>query len=200
MHTIEWIFAGIGVPVFLGICAWLYEKFHHPPPKIPESPASPVVPIVRVVPSGAAQTALLHKNTSASLDHWLDVTVRIRKGDYYSVEAGYRKIRIEVTDIRIAPISDKWGGHAKDQLAVELSVTTGGGVLYGGASTVFVDVNKFLVPTLGYEESAESIYAFRNKDTYCLLTRISVTHINAHDGCADVSLVDLSVQKTDSSK
>jgi hypothetical protein len=196
MHTIEWIFAGIGVPVLIGICAWLYKKFHRSPPSISQSPANPVAPAVQVVvPSGTSKTALLHKNTSASLDHWLDVTVRIRKGDYYSVEAGYRKIRIEVTDIRTAPIPDKWGGHVKDQLAVELSVTTGGAVLYGGASTVFVAVNKFLVPTLEFEESAESIYAFHNKDGYSSFTRISVTHINTYDGCADVSLVDLSVHQ-----
>lgn len=200
MHTIEWVFSGVGVLVLSWIGLLILGKFKRPPPSIPRSTESlsPAAPVI--VPSAAAKTTLLHKSTSASLDHWLDETVRIRKGDYHSVKASYRTIRIEVTDIRMAPISDKFGMHTKDKLAVELYVNLGGGVLYGGTSTVFVDVNKFLVPCLEFEEGAESLFFFLNKDSYCSFMRISVTHINAHDGCADISLVDLSVGKTDSTR
>ena len=85
----------------------------------------------------------------------------------------------------------------KDELAVELYVDLGGAVVRGGASTVEVSVNKYLVPRVEDDEGLRSIYFFYATDPatdqYCTFLRICVTHINFHDGCADINIVKLSV-------
>ena len=127
------------------------------------------------------------------LNEWLNGTVRIRIGDYYSCsDEAISPIRIEVTDIRTALIPDKYSSGAKEELGVELAVRLGGGMVYGGARTVYVGVNKYLMPRLEHDESAESIYAFHTTDQWFSFFRISITHINSHDRCADVSIVRLS--------
>ena len=145
-------------------------------------------------PEPVTQTPVLHKNTIGALDEWLNATVRIRLGDYYSVESSL-PIRVEVTDIRTALMPDKYSGSrgAKEELAVELKIHFGGGIVYGGARTVFVTVNKYLVPYMEVDESAESIYVFHTTDQRFNFFRIAVTHINSQDRCADVSIVKLSV-------
>ena len=143
-------------------------------------------------PEPVAQTPVLHKNTTGILKEWLNTTVRIRMGDYYTLEAS-SPMRIEVTDIRTALIPDKYSKGTEERLAVELDVGLGGALVYGGARTVKVNVNKYLVPRVEFHESAESIYAFYTTDHWFSFFRISVTHINSHDRCADVSIVSLSV-------
>ena len=145
-------------------------------------------------PEPVTQTPVLHKNTTGALDEWLNATVRIRIGDYYSVESRL-PIRVEVTDIRMALIPDKYSRStgAEEKLAVELRLGLGGAIVYGGARTVYVSVNKYLVPRIEFDESAESIYAFHTTDQWFTFFRISVTHINSQDRCADVSIVELSV-------
>ena len=168
---------------------WLRNRFYPPTAHVP---ATPSVNVIVSTPSQAAATAVLRKSTSASLSKWLNTTVRIKKGDYCPIEAGHKSIRVAVTDIKIASVPDKWG-HAKDQPAVEVEVDLNGGVIFGGSATVSVGVNKHLLPRMEFEESAESIYAFHTTDDYFSFLRISVTHINLHDACADLNVVSVSI-------
>lgn len=191
MHTVEWVFSGIGVAIVIVLGRWLYNKFSPPTPAQPPQPSVAVTPSV-AIRSGVGSTTVLHKNTKITLDHSVDVTVRIRMGDYYTAEADYRSIRVEVTDIRTASVPNKYGDSTTKKLVAELNVSVGGGIIYGGASTVSVGVNKYLVAQVEFDESAESIYAFHTKDSHYSFLRISVTHINAHDRCADVSIVQFS--------
>lgn len=188
MHTIEWVFSGIGVLVVSWIGFLICSRSNRSVRTAPTGPTS-----ATPISLAASTTALLHENRKASLDYWINATVRIRKGDYYSVGDDFRAMRISVTDIRAASIPDKWGDIRKDQLAVELEIDFGGGVVYGGASTVGVGVNKYLLPRMEHEESPESIYMFHTRDDHSVFLRICVTHINAHDACADVNVVRASI-------
>jgi hypothetical protein len=130
---------------------------------------------------------------TGALEDWLNATVRIRIGDYYSVQAGNFPLRVEVTDIRMAKIRAEIGGGITDELAVELHVSLGGAVVYGGAGTVQVSTNKYLVPRFQFDQSPRALYLVSTKDHRSLFFCVSVTHINAHDGCADVSIVKTSI-------
>jgi hypothetical protein len=178
MHNIEWIFSGIGVSALGWVGYLVYQKFHHRPQVQTDKNSVP--------------TAILRESKKASLRHWLKVNIRVRKGDYYPTNFAHPALKITVTDIRIASLPDKWDSKT-DQLAVELDVDLGGHVIFGGASTLSVGVNKFLLPRAEHEESAESIYLFLNKDSYSMFLRICVTHINAHDNYAELSVVQSSI-------
>jgi hypothetical protein len=85
------------------------------------------------------------------------------------------------------------GRDAADELAVELYVTLGGVVIRGGASVVEVSTNKYLVPRTQYDEGLRSLYFVSTTDHRSIFFFVSVIHINAHDGCADIRIVKAAI-------
>lgn len=139
-------------------------------------------------PSGTGEATVLHTSKSASIRDWLSTTVRIRKGNYYSTAGGYSEIRIEVADVRVVSIPSMYRLPPKNEMAVELHVKIGGGLIFPGERTVFAGVNQYLVPRSGSDVSGDSLYAFNMHDGYFSATCISIMHINSHDACADVRI------------
>src|SRR4051812_694727 len=118
MHTIEWVFSGIGGTLLLLVGGWAYRRWRPAPP--PHAAAPPINQPV------GPSTALLHKNTHAALKLWLNTDVRIKKGDYYFVGDNYWLKRVAVNDIRTELLPDNYSQHGKAQLAVELDLDLGG--------------------------------------------------------------------------
>jgi hypothetical protein len=162
-----------------------------PAQQVDRSRAGPAV-VIRGS-ANVAPTTVLEKNTTGALGDWLNATVRIRIGDYYSVQAGNFLVRVEVTDIRMASIRAEIGGGVTDELAVELHVSLGGAVVRGGPETVQVSTNQYLVPRFQYDQSLRSLYFVSTTNHRSIFFFVSVTHINTHDGCADISLVKAAV-------
>jgi hypothetical protein len=183
MGAHEWIFSGIGVFVLGALAKLAWWSWHRPAAH--EKPSA----TIGAAPASEGSVTVLRMSKSASVNDWIGVTVRVRKGDYYEAARSMTgPFRVEVVDIRTASIPDKFGHRSTDELAVELNVTVGGGVVYPGRRAVFVGVNRYLLPRTESEESADSVYALHVRDDYFSALCISVTHINAHEGCADVRI------------
>jgi len=200
----EWVFSGVGVLVLGGLGKLLYDRFHRrglPPASrgLAIDHAHPVgrsasgSTVVINASTSVAPTTVLEKNTTGALGDWLNATVRIRIGEYYSVQAGSFPVRVEVTDIRMASIRAEVDGRVADELAVELHVSLGGAVVRGGASTVEVSTNKYLVPRFQYDQGLRSLYFVSTTEHRSIFLLVSVIHINSHDRCADISIVKAAI-------
>ncbi len=184
MSAVTWIFSGIGVlPLALAFECWRRRRARIKAATEPTTVGS------------AGSALVLHKTTTASVNDWIGVTARIRKGDYYDIGQSTfgDPLRVEVADIRMASIPERHRDKPTDQLAVELNVMVGGGIVYPGERTVGLGVNRYLIPRLESDESAESVYAFHIRDDYFSALCVSVIHINSHDACADIRFSRISV-------
>ena len=135
---------------------------------------------------------ILLSSSQAAVKSWSNVTVRIRKGDFYATEGLVRAIKVEVVNISEieTPKAHEWSAPKKEW-AVELKVDLGGAVGFPGRLVRSVGTNHFLVPRCDHEQSVQSVYVFWMNDGFLKFSSILITHINPHDSCADVRITDL---------
>ena len=101
-------------------------------------------------------------------------------GDFIEVVWKYRKMKIEIKDIRREVIQDHISlGYHREHTAAEIKFDTGGGLVYGGQYTKEMGVNTFLlIPFSDEYEEPFSVFAFSTSLKY--LMRICIKHINEH--------------------
>jgi hypothetical protein len=183
MHILEWVFSGIGVFILAAVIEWRRRAKPRAQIRTAESPK-----IDR-------SSAVLQKTAKGRITDWISLTARIRKGDYYdAAQSLVGPLRVEIVDIRSAPIPAKFGQDNKTELVAELNITAGGGVVYPGNRAVWVGVNRFLLPRVTFELSTECAYAFHVRGEYFSALCISITHINSADNSADVHIARISVE------
>lgn len=71
--------------------------------------------------------------------------------------------------------------YEEERYGAEISVDTGGGIVYGGDYVIESGVNQFKIPAKKSQvEEQYSIYSFSTDRDYFSFLRIYVEHINPH--------------------
>jgi len=115
-------------------------------------------------------------------------TIKITAGDYRDFLWKSRKVRITVTEI----VKETFNFHSigkKESYGAVIYIDTGGGIVYGGEESKYVEVNKYLVPKKLFQDQEPcSIYSFYITEDYFSFFRVFIEHINPNAGQVTLSI------------
>jgi hypothetical protein len=115
-------------------------------------------------------------------------------GNYFDLKTKYRTIRITFKDIVEKDFNSR--GTVKKELAAQLHVSTGGGIVFGGEETIQHDINEYLVPVKTFEaEEPRSVFYFYTTEIQSAFFRVFLEHLNQHTKQAEVNIVYLHSRK-----
>ena len=115
-------------------------------------------------------------------------TVKITAGDYRDFLWDSQTVRIEVSEI----VKETFNFHSlgkKESYGAAIYIKAGGGLVYGGEESNYVDVNKYLIPQkLLQDQEPCSIYSFHITENYFNFFRVFIEHINPNSGQATLNV------------
>ena len=186
----EWIFSGIGVAVILGIIRFFLNqkkrcqniKAGDHSTNIQTGDASTVT----ISANNQNKDSLIHTKKPVKIDDRGGVThtTDIHEGDFLEFIWGVSTVRITISKIVKKRFYFSRLKGEKEAHGAIIGVSTGGGLVYGGADCKETDVNQYLVPQNIFdihEEEPCSVYYYHISKDYFHFFRVLIGHVNPHN-------------------
>lgn len=109
----------------------------------------------------------------------LSRVLKVSVGDYVDVHWGSRATRITIHGIGQETVTPEYRISPEQITMVDVEMSVGGALVFGGESTLKAGVNRFKLPQKQFDQEEPcSMYLYHIGDNYFRFQRVFVEHIN----------------------